>query len=166
MAITRYVGNIFIGLSSDTKPSTVPDGARFYESDTLQIYMKVSAAWVLLTNGTGTPNTISSTPTTLTVAQCLGFIHYVTVAGVTTINLPAVSTVIDGSYVTIYMTTAYQLIIDPNASDRIKLDGVDLSDGYKIASDSRVGNFVSLHKDSSNGWTVMGKFGYWINGGA
>ena len=45
MAIKRYVGDKFVGLSSDTKPLNVPDGATFYETDTLIIYLKVSGAW-------------------------------------------------------------------------------------------------------------------------
>ena len=45
MAITRYVGNELTGLSSDTKPTNIPDGARFFETDTLKIYIKVSGTW-------------------------------------------------------------------------------------------------------------------------
>jgi hypothetical protein len=46
MAIVRYAGNKFTGLFADTKPTTVPDGATFYETDTTQVWVKVSGAWV------------------------------------------------------------------------------------------------------------------------
>ena len=34
MAITRYVSDKFVGLSSDTKPTGSNNGAVFYETDT------------------------------------------------------------------------------------------------------------------------------------
>lgn len=57
MAIKRYVGDKFVGLSSDTKPSDVLDGAVFYEIDSsltvsenpnLDIYVKRADEWVPL----------------------------------------------------------------------------------------------------------------------
>jgi hypothetical protein len=45
MAIKRYAGDKFVGLSSDSKPTNVPDGATFYESDTLKIWIKRSGSW-------------------------------------------------------------------------------------------------------------------------
>lgn len=46
MAIKRYAGDKLVGLSTDTKPTNIPDGATFYESDTLRIFLKVSGQWV------------------------------------------------------------------------------------------------------------------------
>lgn len=45
MAITYWAGGILTGLSSDTKPTNVSDGYRFYETDTLAIYLKVAGTW-------------------------------------------------------------------------------------------------------------------------
>lgn len=45
MAIRKYVGDKITGLSSDTKPSNVSDGATFYETDTLKIFIRVSGTW-------------------------------------------------------------------------------------------------------------------------
>lgn len=51
MTIKRYVGDKFVGLSSDTKPTAVPDGAIFYETDTLSSYIKQSNVWSSLGGG-------------------------------------------------------------------------------------------------------------------
>jgi len=45
MAIKRYAGDKFTGLSSDTKPTNVPDGATFYELDTKKTYVRYSSTW-------------------------------------------------------------------------------------------------------------------------
>jgi len=45
MAIKRYAGDKLVGLSSDIKPLNIPDGATFYEADSLKIYLKKSGAW-------------------------------------------------------------------------------------------------------------------------
>jgi len=46
MAIKRYAGDRFVGLSTDTKPTNVPDGATFWESDTLRLYIKYNNEWL------------------------------------------------------------------------------------------------------------------------
>jgi hypothetical protein len=53
MAITRYAGDRLVGLSSDSKPTTIPDGATFFETDTLNEFLKVSGSWSQLV-GAGT----------------------------------------------------------------------------------------------------------------
>jgi hypothetical protein len=60
MAIQRYIGDTFIGLSSDTKPANILDGARFFESDTLKIFLKVTGSWVII-GGAGSSNTFTDT---------------------------------------------------------------------------------------------------------
>lgn len=45
MAIIRLGNNNYQGLSSDTKPTNVPDGALFYESDTHNFWDRISGAW-------------------------------------------------------------------------------------------------------------------------
>src|SRR5512140_443015 len=53
MALTHYAGNTITGVSGDTKPANVPDGARFFESDTLKLYMKIGGVWSELTGAQG-----------------------------------------------------------------------------------------------------------------
>lgn len=48
MAIKRYAGDKFVGLSADIKPTNVPDGADFYETDTNKSFLKVSGVWTEL----------------------------------------------------------------------------------------------------------------------
>jgi len=44
--IKRYAGDRFTGLSTDTKPNTVDDGAQFTELDTGDVYNKEAGSWV------------------------------------------------------------------------------------------------------------------------
>lgn len=64
MSIQRYAGDKLTGLSTDTKPLNILDGATFYETDTLTIYLKVSGAWVLIT-ATSTYTNDEETPVTV-----------------------------------------------------------------------------------------------------
>lgn len=48
MALKRYAGDKIVGLSTDTKPTNLPDGATFYETDTLEFYVLTSGSWELL----------------------------------------------------------------------------------------------------------------------
>lgn len=53
MAIIRYAGDRFVGLSTDVKPTNVKDGARFDESDTLSSYQLISSVWTLFSGFSG-----------------------------------------------------------------------------------------------------------------
>ena len=46
MALKYYTGDKITGLSTDTKPTTIGNGATFYETNTKKIYIKVSGSWV------------------------------------------------------------------------------------------------------------------------
>lgn len=48
MAIKRYVGDRFVGLSGDTKPTNVILGASFLETDTSDKFFFDGSTWVLL----------------------------------------------------------------------------------------------------------------------
>ena len=41
-----YAGDKITGTSTDTKPTTIGDGATFFETDTKKVYIKVSGSWV------------------------------------------------------------------------------------------------------------------------
>lgn len=45
MAIQKYAGDRITGLSTDTKPTNVMDGALFTETDTQKMYILVSGTW-------------------------------------------------------------------------------------------------------------------------
>ena len=79
MPIKRYAGDKFTGLSSDTKPTAVPDGATFYETDTLKTYVLSSAAWIPL-NSVVANNGITSNSTGTYVTSGTGIV--VNTAGV------------------------------------------------------------------------------------
>jgi hypothetical protein len=52
MTIKRYAGDKLVGLSSDTKPTNLPDGATFYETDTLNQYIRSAGSWNKVANTT------------------------------------------------------------------------------------------------------------------
>jgi len=45
LSITKYVGDRITGLSTDTKPTNISDGAVFFETDTRKIYLKGAGVW-------------------------------------------------------------------------------------------------------------------------
>ena len=106
-----------------------------------------------------TPVINAAANTTLTANQCLGQIVRVTATA--TIILPPV---VIGSKVTIISTTAAAIHVDPNAADRLILDGIVLSDGDKATSASGAGNQITLFGDSVAGWTSIGTIGAWSDG--
>ena len=64
MTIKRYAGDKLVGLSSDAKPTNIPDGATFYETDTLTSFLLVSGAWSAVGGGGGQPFTTPEVKTT------------------------------------------------------------------------------------------------------
>lgn len=53
MTIQRYSGDTLVGLSTDSKPVNVLDGARFFELDSQKIYILISGEWIEFTGGGG-----------------------------------------------------------------------------------------------------------------
>lgn len=45
MTLAYKSGGLITGLSSDTKPTNVPDGSTFIETDTKKWYIKTSGSW-------------------------------------------------------------------------------------------------------------------------
>ena len=67
MAVSKYAGDKYVGLSSDSKPNNVVDGAVFYETDTKYVYEKISGTWELITDGpTWVANTVTTNDATVT----------------------------------------------------------------------------------------------------
>lgn len=97
---------------------------------------------------------------TLTTSEVYG--HFVTHSGASpaTFVLPAV---VVGMFVSIYAETAQAITVDPNASDRIILDGTALADGVAIVSSGDAGDVVTLYGDSTDGWTVISRGGAWAS---
>jgi len=69
-----------------------------------------------------------------------------------TVTLPAVGT---GYYGCFKATTAAAITIDPNANDRIILDGTAGADGEYITSTGTIDDTICIYADSSAGWTTM-----------
>lgn len=95
---------------------------------------------------------------TLTTAECHGYVIYVT--GAATITLPAAAA---GMNVVIKVIGAVAVSVDPNAVDKIRLDGTALDDGDKIDC-STSGGIVHLNYYSADGWDATSD-GNWTDGG-
>lgn len=76
-------------------------------------------------------------------------------------DLAQLSTINNNSVAIFYMMTAYTLTIDPYNTDKIILNGVELSAGQSIISSGSVGEYIILHKYSSTQWIVIGRAGLW-----
>lgn len=50
MTIKKYAGDKITGIQFDSKPTNVPDGATFYETDTKKVYLRTGSAWVEVEN--------------------------------------------------------------------------------------------------------------------
>ncbi|WP_309381973.1 hypothetical protein [Cerasicoccus frondis] len=96
---------------------------------------------------------------TLTVAECNGYVIYVTAA--CTITLPAIAS---GMSVTVITIGDVEVSIDPNASDLIMLDGTALDDGDKITNGSASGDIAVLTYYTGDGWHAATNG--WTDGGA
>jgi hypothetical protein len=96
---------------------------------------------------------------TLTATECFGYIIYVTAA--CTITLPAIAS---GMSVTIITIGDIAVSVDPNASDKIVLDGTALDDGDKITNASTAGDVAVLTYYSADGWYASTND--WTDGGA
>jgi hypothetical protein len=96
---------------------------------------------------------------TLTATECFGYIIYVTAA--CTITLPAIAS---GMSVTIITIGDIAVSVDPNASDKIVLDGNALDDGDKITNASTAGDVAVLTYYSADGWYASTN--NWTDGGA
>jgi len=94
----------------------------------------------------------------LTATECSGYVVYVT--GAATITLPAVA---DGMSVTVITIGAVAVSIDPNASDKIWLDGVALDDGDKITNTSTSGDITVVTYYSADGFHATTNS--WTDGG-
>jgi hypothetical protein len=97
-----------------------------------------------------------SVSTPLSADQCKGQVVYST--GANTITLP---TPVAGMSVTITAVTATIQTVAPGVGIRIILDGVAKAGGANLVSDGTVGALVTLHADSTSGWTVVGKNKTW-----
>ena len=111
-------------------------------------------------SATGLVNTATyATDQTLTVAQCKGYIIYVT--GAATVTLPARFAGMNVSIITI---GAVEVSIDPNASDLIVLDGIALDDGDKITNLSTAGDIAVITDYGADGFYASTNS--WTDGGA
>jgi hypothetical protein len=155
------------GLQADITSSTVPaywrgeltwcyDGTRFLlNGDRMTPAQAASATGLGATDtvafGGLKANTISKaanyTLGTDAATEAYGYTVYVTSAA--TITLPAVAV---GMSVAVVTIGAIAVSVDPNAADKIYLDGAALSDGDKITNTSTSGDVAVLTYYGADGW--------------
>jgi hypothetical protein len=98
---------------------------------------------------------------TLTTDELRGAIIMVTATA--TLVVPAVDATATGLNFCVYSTTAAAVYVDPNAADRIVLDGTALADGDKLKSASAAGDYICLVNDTNAGWRTLGRSGAWTD---
>jgi hypothetical protein len=96
---------------------------------------------------------------TLSAAECYGAVYYVSAAA--TLTLPAVA---NGMSLSVFTIGDVAVSVDPDAADKIWLDGVALDDGDKITNLSEAGDAVVLTYFSADGWYAVTNG--WTDGGA
>jgi hypothetical protein len=94
----------------------------------------------------------------MTTAGMYGTFYTATGAG--TWNLPAAAA---GMCFCIYSTTAAAIVINPDNSDVITLNGTALSAGDSITSASGAGDFICLLAVSDSSWLTLGRSGTWTD---
>ena len=78
MAIKYYAGNSLTGISGDTKPTTLPTGSTFLETNTDDLYMWDGSSWNIVAG-----NTVAQTLSSKT------FSDHITIAEISTPSTPA-----------------------------------------------------------------------------
>jgi len=91
--------------------------------------------------------------------EAYGGVIYVDTAA--TITLPAA---VAGMSVTVVTVGAIAVSVDPNASDKLYLDGTALADGNKATNLSTAGDIIVLTYYSADGWYASSNG--WTDGGA
>jgi hypothetical protein len=167
-------GNVTTNANLTGHVTSVGNAAVLGSFTKAQLNTAVSDATMLTTTGTETvtnktiaaeSNTATvfteahATSHTLSAAECYGGVYYVT--GAATLTLPAVAA---GMQIAVYTEGAVAVSIDPNASDKIFLDGTALDDGDKITNLSTSGDVAVLTYRSADGW--FASTNSWTDGGA
>jgi len=93
----------------------------------------------------------------LSAAQCYGSLNKLN--GAETTTLPAA---VAGMSILLYSDDATVKTIDPNGTDNIWLNGVDLTDGVSINSPGAVGDYIVLVAFADNNWYSVGQSGVWV----
>ena len=69
---------------------------------------------------------------------------------------------VKGMNVLLYSNDATVKVIDPNGTDHIWLNGVDLGAGITMQSPGAIGDYIVLVAFSNNNWYTIGQSGTWI----
>ncbi len=134
----KYVGDRYVGLSTDIKPTGVRDGALFYESDTRLEYLKVSGVYYAI-SGSSSGSSPDLTNYVLRDGS-RGFTGVISGLTPTNNNHLATKGYIDG-----LSTSVIQFIVGASSSGRYTLSGADgiyLStgvSGYIIVGNTGIG---------------------------
>lgn len=151
MALTYYSGEIR-GLSSDTKPTTVPNGSKFYETDTKKKYMLISGVWTEQVGGGGfdalydvffgAPTSISvSNPSSVTTSGSWN----VTPTSLSNVNDNDFNTVSSEGNVTDVGVPAYVVADFGSAAERI----LRVKYGRRAGASQTVNYYIDVSLDNS-----------------
>ena len=115
----------------------------------------------LVTTGSmsaGIPSVADADAHAVTGAEAYGYMGWATGTG--TWTLPAA---VAGMNLCIYSTIAAAIVINPDDSDVIYLNGTALSAGDSITSASGAGDFICLIARDGTNWHTLGRSGTWTD---
>ena len=161
--IQKYVGDRIVGLSTDAKPTNISDGAVFFETDTLKIYLLVSGSWSEIQTGGGSSNlTILDKTDDYTIQTSdLGKIITMDATTSKTLTLPSVGSSDIGLNFTIVKKGSGDLVIQASDSDTI----LDSSAGGTLSNtvSTDIYSTLTLVLISETEWiTKEATSGYWV----
>lgn len=164
MTVQKYSGDRYVGLSTDTKPTNVIDGAIFTETDTLKIFLLVSGSWEeIQTGGGGSSNLTILDKTDDYTIQVSDLGKVITMDALTskTLTLPSVTSSDIGLNFTIVKKGEGDLIIQASDSDTI----LDSSAGGTLSNtvSTDIYSAITLVLISETEWITKGATsGYWV----
>ena len=116
----------------------------------------------------GTLKTTATSYTLGTTSETELYGGTVLVTGAATLTLPAVSTLASCARFAVIVQGAVAVSVDPNAADRLRVDGTAFADGEQATNQSTSGDSLMCRYESSAGWECLSSSPtgtLWTNGG-
>lgn len=113
-------------------------------------------------NGAATVTSHVNASTTLTAAQMKGTMHLNGSTAGVYLQLPAATVGMNACF---YNHLNGSIVIDPNGTDTIHLNGSTQGAGFRMISDGVSGTTACLIALANNAWGVISKIGTWVVGG-
>ena len=146
MAIKYYAGNRLTGVSGDTKPTTLPTGATFLETNTDDLYMWDGDSWNIVASNAGTETLSNKT-----------FSDHITIAEISAPSTPA------SGYGAIYFKSDNKLYFKNDAGTEVDVT-IATGSGTLTVTDNESTNENNLIPFVADAATATGTHGLEMDG--